>query len=132
MRFGNIQAAYLLWLVFFLAIFYFWAAGKRRQALERLAEAGLLAEIASTWRRNLMEKVAEVDEHLLEKFCADEELPEAFYEPIEFYPDGRCDPCLIILSGPSEEQLQLEVNGLTGRVKSSTPASVRSRRITSS
>jgi len=56
MRFGNIQAAYLLWLVFFLAVFYFWAAAKRKRALARLAEEGLLAEIASsvdTERRKL-------------------------------------------------------------------------------
>ena len=56
MRFGNIQAAYLLWLVVFLAIFYFWAARIRARALAGLAEAGLLAEIASsvdTERRKL-------------------------------------------------------------------------------
>ncbi|MHC4252932.1 MAG: elongation factor G, partial [Planctomycetota bacterium] len=28
------------------------------------------------WRRNLFEKVSEVDEHLLEKFCADEKISE--------------------------------------------------------
>ncbi|MBT3374740.1 MAG: elongation factor G [Lentisphaerae bacterium] len=40
-------------------------------------EEALTAEqevVADEWRRNLLEKTAEVDEHLLEKFCADEEV----------------------------------------------------------
>ncbi len=40
------------------------------------ALTGELAELASKWRRNLMEKVSEVDEGLLEKFCADEEISQ--------------------------------------------------------
>jgi elongation factor G len=31
---------------------------------------------AERWRQNLFEKVAEIDEHLLEKFCAEEEISE--------------------------------------------------------
>jgi len=31
-------------------------------------------EEVKKWRRNLVEKVAEIDEHLLEKFCADEDI----------------------------------------------------------
>ncbi len=33
-------------------------------------------ELAEPWRRSLVEKVAEVDEHLFEKYCADEEITE--------------------------------------------------------
>ncbi len=33
-----------------------------------------LREEADTWRRNLVEKVSEIDESLLEKFCADQEI----------------------------------------------------------
>lgn len=39
-----------------------------------------LKEEAETWRRNLIEKVSECDEELLEKFCSDEEiLPEEIH-----------------------------------------------------
>ncbi len=37
---------------------------------------GELREEVDRWRRNLLEKVSEVDEHLLEKFCADEPIAE--------------------------------------------------------
>jgi elongation factor G len=39
---------------------------------EPLSEA--MKDVTAKWRRNLIEKVAEVDEKLLEKFCAEEEL----------------------------------------------------------
>ena len=36
-----------------------------------------MVEAAGEWRKNLIEKVSEVDEHLLEKFCNDEDITDA-------------------------------------------------------
>jgi len=52
-----------------------------------------------------------------EREVLNQEVPEAFYEPIEFYPDGRCNPCLIVLDGSEKDQVGLELNELTGQVK---------------
>lgn len=48
MRFGNIDASYLLWLVIFLGLFYAWAFKKRARALETLADKNLLPEITAS------------------------------------------------------------------------------------
>ncbi|MGB2706336.1 MAG: VWA domain-containing protein [Candidatus Omnitrophota bacterium] len=48
MRFGNIDAAYFLWFVLFLGLFYGWAFKRRRRALEALAEENLLPVIAAS------------------------------------------------------------------------------------
>ncbi len=49
MRFGNIDAAYLLWLILFLGIFYGWALKKRARALRILAGENILPEITASW-----------------------------------------------------------------------------------
>jgi len=49
MRFENTQAAYLLWIVMFLGLFYGWALKKRARALQALAGKNLLPEIAASW-----------------------------------------------------------------------------------
>jgi len=48
MKFGNIQAAYLLWLVFFTGLFYFWSLRKQKRLMQGFAETALLKEIASS------------------------------------------------------------------------------------
>lgn len=45
MRFGNIQAAYLLWLIVGLFIFYLWSFARRKRAMEAFAQKELLAEL---------------------------------------------------------------------------------------
>lgn len=52
-----------------------------------------------------------------EREVLEQELEEGFYEPIEFFPDGSCDSCLIVLSIASGEELGIEINGLTGQVR---------------
>jgi len=50
MRFGNIDAAYFLWLLLFLGLFYKWAFKKRNRVLRALADKKLLPEITASWR----------------------------------------------------------------------------------
>lgn len=42
MRFANIEAAYLFWIVAALAVFLFWAGARRRRALDAFADKDLL------------------------------------------------------------------------------------------
>jgi len=48
LRFGDINAAYLLWGVLLAALFYIWAFNKRRETLERFAQKELLKDIAAS------------------------------------------------------------------------------------
>ena len=45
MRFGNLLAAYWLWLVLGVGVFYLWAQRRRQKAMERFAQKNLLAEL---------------------------------------------------------------------------------------
>lgn len=45
MRFGNIQAVYLLWLLAGLFIFYLWSFARRKRDLEAFAQKELLAQL---------------------------------------------------------------------------------------
>jgi Ca-activated chloride channel family protein len=48
MRFGNIHAAYLLWLVLGVIVFYLWAFKRRRRALEEFAQRELLPQLTAS------------------------------------------------------------------------------------
>jgi len=52
-----------------------------------------------------------------ERELLDQEIPSELYEPIELYPDGRCDSGTIVLSAASGERLELQLNGFTGQVR---------------
>jgi Ca-activated chloride channel family protein len=52
MKFGNLQAAQIIWLLPALILFFFWADKKRKQAMERFADRGLLKDLT----RSLNEK----------------------------------------------------------------------------
>lgn len=55
MKFGNPEAAYYLWLLVFLLIFYLWALKRRRRLLEIFAEARLIDRLTvsvSAGKRN--------------------------------------------------------------------------------
>ncbi len=52
-----------------------------------------------------------------ERELIEEEMPLALHEPVEFFPDGRCDSGLIVLVGSSGRRLYLRLNGFTGAVK---------------
>ncbi|MBN1522716.1 MAG: BatA domain-containing protein, partial [Candidatus Aureabacteria bacterium] len=45
MRFGNIQALYLFWLLIGLVLFYIWSFRKRRAALQRFASEDLIPDL---------------------------------------------------------------------------------------
>jgi Ca-activated chloride channel family protein len=45
MRFANLHAAHLLWLIIALAVFYCWSFKKRRRCLQRFAHEGLIADL---------------------------------------------------------------------------------------
>lgn len=49
MRFGNIHAIYLLWLILALVLFYFWVLKRRRRAMEDFAQESLLSELTSSF-----------------------------------------------------------------------------------
>lgn len=49
MRFAEIQAAYLFWLIVTLVIFFFWANAMRKRALETFADKNLLARLVSSF-----------------------------------------------------------------------------------
>ncbi|MFH1777146.1 MAG: VWA domain-containing protein [Candidatus Omnitrophota bacterium] len=51
MRFANINAVYMLWLVFALAVFYLWAVRKKQRLLERFADKELLNELLVSLNR---------------------------------------------------------------------------------
>ncbi|MFC1576687.1 VWA domain-containing protein, partial [Candidatus Omnitrophota bacterium] len=48
MRFGDIQAAYFLWIVLVVGVFYFWSFKRRKKAMEDFAQKELLNEIAGS------------------------------------------------------------------------------------
>ena len=48
MRFGNIHAAYWLWLIAGLVLFYLWSFRKRNKMLESFAQKELLPELISS------------------------------------------------------------------------------------
>jgi Ca-activated chloride channel family protein len=45
MRFANLGALHLLWLIAALAIFYFWSSKKRRKIMERFVQKNLIADL---------------------------------------------------------------------------------------
>jgi len=45
MRFANIEAAYLFWVVVALVGFFFWVNAQRQKALENFADKNLLATL---------------------------------------------------------------------------------------
>jgi len=47
-RFGNIGAVHLLWVIVFLAWFYFWAAKRKRSVLKKFAQKDLLPELTNS------------------------------------------------------------------------------------
>jgi len=48
MRFANLGALYLLWLVVLLAIFYFWSLKKRKATMERFVQKNLITNLSSS------------------------------------------------------------------------------------
>jgi hypothetical protein len=54
---------------------------------------------------------------LKEREVLEREFAPELFEPIEFQPDGRCDSGTIVLSGPSDRAVQLQLSGLTGQVR---------------
>jgi len=96
--------------------------------LDPVGQAGQFEPIAADWARvDLSEqggRCVMVDMSGLyrlikakESELLDRELPDNVYEQIEFRPDGRCDSGIIILAGASGENVTLDLDGLTGRVK---------------
>ena len=49
MRFANIQAAYLFWLIVALAGFLFWVNARRKKTLQAFAEKNLLATLLASF-----------------------------------------------------------------------------------
>ena len=48
MRFANLGALYLLWIIAALAGIYLWSSRKRKAAMERFAQKGLIADLTSS------------------------------------------------------------------------------------
>jgi len=49
MRFANMQAAHLFWLIIALIGFFFWVSARRKKSLEAFADKNLLATLLASF-----------------------------------------------------------------------------------